>query len=465
LPVAEDALAQLGGVAFIMGPRIHYTGSGHVSIAYQVLGEGPVDLIMVPGLVSHLETMREHPTSRRFLERLASFSRLILFDRRGMGLSDRPAEPPTLEQSMADVLAVMDAAGSERAALFGVSEGGPMSMLFAATYPERTAALALYGTLARYLAADDYACGLPLEVLEAFSELFEADWGGPVAVHFFAPSLADDEHFCEWWARLLRQGTSPHGAKSLVRLYPQIDVRDILPAIAVPTVVIHRTNDLAIQVAAGRYLAQRIPGARWVELPGNDHIPWVGDMDAIVDEVEELVTGTRHHREVDRVLATVMFTDIVGSTERAAGLGDRGWRDLVERHDAIVRDQLERYGGRAVKTMGDGFLATFDGPARGIRCARSIADSVRSLGIEIRVGLHTGECEVVGDDVAGMAINIGARVSAQAKPGEVLVSSTVRDLVVGSGIEFADRGQHELKGVPGTWRLFAVTLPGSPTIP
>jgi class 3 adenylate cyclase len=437
-------------------PQVRYARSGDLRIAYQVVGDGPFDLVFVPGFVSHIEALWEEPTSTAFLEHLASFSRLILFDKRGMGVSDRPVEPSTLEQGMDDVLAVLDAAGSERAALFGASEGGPMSMLCAATHPDRVSALVLFATFPRILETDGYAFGLPEEVIDSFFEVLDKDWGGPAAIHMFAPSMAEDERFRDSWARYLRLGTSPRGAHALLRLYKEIDVRHVLGAIAVPTLVLHRTGDLVVQVGTGRYIAERIPGARYVELPGQDHLPWAGDSRELTEEVEEFLTGQRQARDIERILATVMFTDIVGSTESAARLGDRRWGEVVARHDELVRRQLDRYRGRPVKTLGDGFLATFDGPARAVRCAREIAEEVQALGIEIRAGLHTGECELVGDDVAGMAINIGARVSSLAGPGEVLVSRTVKDLVYGSGIEFADRGEHTLKGVPGDWQLYAV---------
>jgi class 3 adenylate cyclase len=437
-------------------PKTRYARSGDVQIAYQVVGDGPVDLVLVPGFVWHVEVIWEDPAAARFLEHLAEFSRLIMFDKRGMGMSDRPGEPSTLEQGMDDTIAVMDAAGSERAALLGVSEGGPMSMLCAATHPDRVSALIEYGTFARMLEVDGYDYGVPEEVLEGLFEVIREDWGGPVGVHLWAPTMVEDERFKDAWARLLRLGTSPSGALDLLSLYKQLDVRPVLGSISVPTLVLHRAGDLLVQVGAGRYLAESIPGARFVELPGQDHVVWTDDWQVVVEEIEEFLTGRRPPRDIERVLATVMFTDIVGSTESAARLGDRRWGDLVARHDELVRGQLDRYRGRPVKTLGDGFLATFDGPARAIRCAHEITAAVRELGIEIRAGLHTGECELVGDDVAGMAINIGARVSALAGPGEVLVSGTVKDLVYGSGIEFADRGAHELKGVPGDWRLYAV---------
>jgi class 3 adenylate cyclase len=378
-----------------------------------------------------------------------------MFDKRGQGLSDRPPGPPPLEQSAADARMVLDAAGSEKAAVYGISEGGPMSILLAATSPERVTALALYGTWARLVQGPDYPEGIPPAQFERFIAANRDNWGGPVALSLWAPSLLGDADAERWWARLLRQGISQSGAEALIRLYAEVDIRDVLPTIAVPTLVAHRTGDRMVPIEAARVLAAGIPGAKLVELPGDDHIP-VADPDQVIDEVEEFLTGHRAEREPDRMLATVMFTDIVDSTRRAAELGDKGWRQLLERHDQLMRRELERHRGREVKTIGDGFLATFDGPARGIRCATSAREAVRDLGIEIRAGLHTGEVEVMGDDIAGIAVNIGARVGAAAGPGEVLVSRTVTDLVAGSGIGFADRGVHALKGVPGEWRLYAV---------
>jgi class 3 adenylate cyclase len=435
--------------------RIRYARNGDVSLAYQVIGDGPLDVVLVSGFVSHQEVMWDDPVAARTADRISSFARLILYDKRDQGLSDRFGRPPTLEESMDDLRAVMDAAGSERAALYGISEGGPMCQLFAATFPERVTALVLYGTYARMIQGDGYDIGMPDEVLARFGEVMGEEWGGPVALRMFAPSVEHDPRFSEYWGRLLRSASSPKSAMALMDLYRQIDTRSVLGSISAPTLVIHRSGDRAAPVAWGRYLSEAIPGARYVELEGVDHLPMV-DSDEILDELEEFLTGTRLDHEPDRVLATVMFTDIVSSTARAAELGDRRWRDLIETHDALVRRQLERHRGRAVKTLGDGFLATFDGPARGIRCAQAIRDGVRDLGVEIRAGLHTGELEMVGEDVAGMAVNIGARVGAKAEPGEVLVSSTVTDLVVGSGLEFRERGTHELKGVPGEWRLYAV---------
>jgi class 3 adenylate cyclase len=433
-----------------------YARSGDLSVAYEVSGDGDLDLVFVPGFVSHIELMWELPEAARFFARLASFARLIRYDKREQGLSDRVGRPPTLEEGTDDLRAVLDAVGAERPARFGVSEGGPMAQLFAATYPHRVRALVLYGTYARVVEGPDYPIGVPAAVLDDWAQAVVADWGGPTTVELFAPSMRDDRRFLEWWSRLLRIGTSPRGALALFQQYRQLDSRAALDAISAPTLVLQRDRDRLAPRRWSRYLAERIPGARYVELPGEDHVFFTEDQDAILDEAEEFLTGERREREPERVLATVLFGDIVDSTRRAAELGDRRWRDLMESHDALVRRQVERHQGRLVKTMGDGFLATFDGPARAIRCARAVEDGARSLGVELRAGLHTGECEVVGSDVGGIAVNIGARVGASAGPGEVLVSSTVKDLVVGSGIRFADHGEHELKGVPGSWRLYAV---------
>ena len=409
-----------------MEPETRYAKSEDLHIAYQVVGQGPSDLVLVPPFVSHVEHYWDEPLVNRFLTRLASFSRLILFDKRGTGLSDRvaPDRLPTLEQRMDDVRAVMDAAGSERAALFGPSEGGPMSALFAATYPDRTSALILYATFASTIRDASYPWSMDPAERRTVIEAIPQQWGRGTYVDLLAPSLAGDERFRRWWARLERLGASPGAAMALRRMNGQIDIRDTLSVIRVPTLVLHRTGDLDTSIEEGRYLAAHIPGARFVELPGADHLPWAGNQDAILDEVEEFLTGVRPVAEPNRVLATVLFTDIVASTE--------------------------------VKTMGDGFLATFDGPARAVRCACAIRDGVRSIGVSIRAGLHTGECEFVENDVGGIAVHIGARVAAKAQSKEVLVSSTVKDLVVGSGIEFEGRGVHRLRGVPGEWRLYAV---------
>jgi class 3 adenylate cyclase len=440
-----------------MEPSTRYAQSPDgTNIAFQVHGGGPLDLVFVPGFVSHVELIWEEPAIAGFMRRLASFARLIVFDKRGQGLSDRLGHPPTLEESMDDLRAVMDAAGSERAAIFGISEGGPVSVLFAATFPDRVASLVLYGTFARMLKAPGFTQGVSAERFERWAELVRDEWGGAVAVDLWAPSDAGNPEFERWWSRLLRQGTSPSGAIELMKLYREIDVRLALPAISAPALVLHRHEDRLIPARQGEYLADRIPGARYVELSGADHLPTVGDQAALLDEVEEFLVGSRGAHGTERALATILFTDIVGSTETAARLGDRRWRDLLARHNATVRRELAVHRGNEVKTMGDGFLATFDGPARAIRCATAIQDDLSQSGVEIRSGIHSGEVETIGSDVGGMAVNIGARVGALAAPGEVLVSSTVRELVVGSGIEFEARGSHRLKGAPDEWRLFAV---------
>ena len=438
-------------------PTTKYAKSGDVHIAYQVVGDGPNDLVFVPGWVSHVEYAWEDPFFAHFLRRLASFSRLILLDRRGTGLSDRVADLPTLEQRMDDVRAVMDAASSERAALFGVSEGGPMCLVFAATYPQRTSALALYGTFARLARAPDYPIGAPSDATERFLERVEAEWGtGSISAELFAPGHASDASFRQSWARFERYAVSPSGIRALIRMAADTDARGVLSVIRAPTLVIHRQGDLMNRVTCARYMAERIHGARYVELPGNDHFPWVGDTEAVLGEVEEFLTGVRQEPESDRVLATVMFTDIVRATETAATLGDARWRALLQSHHALVREQLARFRGREIDTAGDGFLASFDGPARAVRCASAVSREVRRLGLEVRAGLHTGECEVMGEKLGGIAVHTGARVASLASAGEVLVSGTVKDLVAGSGIKFVERGTHTLKGVPGEWPLYAV---------
>ena len=442
-----------------MPPRTQYARSGGVHIAYQVFGDEPLDLVYVPGWVSHVEQAWEEPTLARFLERLGSFARLITFDKRGTGLSDQvPDEQlPTLEERMDDLRAVMDAVGSQRAALLGASEGGNLCALFAATYPERASALIMYGTFAKRIWSEDYPWAPTPEARQREYELVEREWGNLMDLDKYVPSKIGDAAFAQRLAKYCRLAASPGAAVTLLRMNTQIDTRAVLPTIRVPTLVLHRTGDLDVNVEEGRYLAARIPGARFVELPGDDHLPWVGDQDAFLDEVQEFLTGVRPPPTADRVLATIMFTDIVGSTKLAARIGDQAWKSLLEQHDALVRKELLRFRGREEKTTGDGFFATFDGPARAIRCASSIRDGVRQLGVEIRAGLHTGEIELGGDHVGGIAVNIGARVAANAEPGEVLVSSTVKDLVAGSGVRFVERGVHTLKGVPGEWRLFSAT--------
>ncbi len=438
-------------------PETRYAKSGDVNIAYQVVGEGPLDLVYVPGWISNIELMWEEPDYARFLRRLASFSRLILFDKRGTGMSDRVPNDrlPTLEERMDDVRAVMDAAGSERAALLGHSEGGNMAAVFAATYPRRATALILLGSFAKRIRSPDYPWAPTAEERIALAEQIERDWGA-LDLTEMAPSMAGDVQFWEYVSAYCRRSASPGAAAALLRMNSQIDIRGILGAVRVPTLVLHRTGDRDAKVEESRYIAERIQGARFVELPGEDHLIWTGDQDALLGEVEEFLTGVRRGPEPDRVLATVLFTDIIGSTQRVVELRDRRWRELLQAHHAAVRRELERWRGSEVDTAGDGFLATFDGPARAIRCAGAIGTAVAGLDLEIRAGLHTGEVEIVGDKVAGIAVHTGARVAGLAGPGEVLVSQTVKDLVAGSGIEFEERGEHELKGVPGLWRLYAV---------
>jgi class 3 adenylate cyclase len=434
---------------------IRYARSGDVDIAYRVLGDGPLTLVYVDGSFTNLEVMWEHPHYRHFCERLASFSRLILFDKRGMGLSDR-AEIGTLEERMEDVRAVLDDVGAEKAALLGVSEGGPMSMLFAASYPGRTAALVLCGAEVKEEITDDWPWGeLTLAGFEESLAGLPKRWGKGLSAARFTPDAPDEDFERAWWAKVQLQSATPRVAIAFQRMAFGIDVRHVVSTIMVPTLVIHRVGDLVCHVENGRFLARTIRNAQYVELPGNDHGPYASSGGDIADEIQEFLTGVREPEKPDRVLATVLFTDIVGSTELARELGDRDWRELLDRHHETVRRQLERFRGREVDTAGDGFFATFDGPARGIRCGRAIVDSVRSMGLEIRTGLHTGEVELAGDGIRGIAVHTGARVAAQAAPGEVLVSSTVKDLVAGSGIEFTDRGVHELKGIPGEWRLYA----------
>jgi class 3 adenylate cyclase len=436
-------------------PETRYAKSGDVHIAYQVVGEGPLDTIFVPGFVSNVELAWELPGPPRLFSRLAAFSRLIRFDKRGTGLSDRVTDMPNLEVRMDDVRAVMDTVGSERAALFGASEGGPMCALFSATYPLRTSALIMHGSYARRTRAPDYPWGPTDEESRSWIDQIVRDWGGPVGLDERAPSMAGDKQFRQWWGRYLRMSASPAAMRALATMNAEIDIRHILPAIRVPTLILHSVHDRAIEFGGSVYMADRIPGARLVQLRGPDHVGFLSDAETILGEIEEFLTGVRHSDEPDRALATVLFTDIVSATEMAAGLGDRRWHDLLESHQVLVRRELARFRGREISTAGDGFFATFDGPARAIRCARAISDGVQSLGLNIRAGLHTGECEIMGKDVGGIAVHIGARIAALAAPGEVLVSSTVKDLVAGSGLSFRDHGTKFLKGVPGEWHLYS----------
>jgi pimeloyl-ACP methyl ester carboxylesterase len=431
-----------------------------VHIAYQVFGDGPIDLVVVMGWMTNIEAMWDEPAFARMLTRLGSFARVIAFDKRGCGLSDRVSlnELASLETRMDDMRTVMDAAGSERAVVYGISEGGPMAMLFAATYPERTIALAVFGSHWTWVpeSSDAWAAH------HAYLEQIEASWGTEefarmVLAEWAAPSIADDERAVRWLASYLRGAASPGAAVAYARMNESIDVGGVLPSIRVPTVVIARTGDLAFPIDNERRMASRIPGATLVELPGIDHFPWVGDQEALNDALEQFVRDARaDEAELQRVLATVLFTDIVGSTARSAELGDVAWGELAARHHALVRGQLARFRGVEVEETGDGFFATFDGPIRAARCALAIAGGVRDLGLEIRAGLHTGEVDMSGEKVTGIAIVVGARVGAMAGPSEVLATSTVRDLVAGSSLTFEEFGEHELKGVPGSWRLYRV---------
>ncbi len=440
-----------------MAPETRYAQADGASLAYQVIGDGPLDLLFLPGWISQVEHLWELPALRRFLERLAAFSRVVIFDRRGGGLSDRVLGQYSVAQDAEDALAVLDAAGSERAALLTYSLGGPAGALLAADHPERVGALVMYASIARTSWAPDYEWALTSEQRVEAAERAAGLWGDPAnpAVTLFAPSMAEDPSLVAWFARLQRLAASPGEARAMARASVDLDVRDVLPRINVPTLVMHRRGERVWDLRHSRYLAEHIPGARYVELEGSDSFPFFGDSDAILEEIEEFLTGARSRGQLARALLTVMFTDIVDSTARAAELGDGRWRDLLARHDEAVRKELDRFGGRAVKTVGDGFLATFDGPpSRALRCALAITTVARELGVEVRVGMHTGECELIGDDVGGMAVHLASRVVGLAQAGEVLASGTVFGTVVGGPFTFEDRGLHELKGVPGRWPLF-----------
>lgn len=439
----------------VAAPMTRYTKRSGLSIAYQVLGDGPIDLIWEPPWISNIELYWEEPAASRFLRRLASFSRLIMFDRRNTGSSDRTAAPPSFEEQVDDLRAVMEEVGSQRAALVGASEGGSQCVMFAATYPERVIALVLYGTNACFRWTDETPWGWTEQVRERLLQELGETWGTAVGIEAFAPSRAGEARFREWWARTLRLGASPEAAIANLKVAFAVDVRAVLPTVRVPTLVIHRTGDRMVSVENGRYLAEKIPGARLVEVPGEDHFPFVGDTELVLEEIEEFLTGRRAGPSLDRVLATVLFTDIVDSTRLASELGDRRWKELLDAYDQLVGEEIDRFRGRLVKEIGDGALATFDGPARAIRCAFAIRDQTRGLGFEGRAGVHTGEIELRGEDIGGIAVHIASRVTDRAAPGEVVVSSAVPPLVAGSGIEFDARGGHELRGVPGAWDLFA----------
>ncbi len=442
-----------------MVPVTRYARSGEASIAYQVVGEGGLDIMFLTGWITQIEHLWEAPANRRFLERLATFGRLILFDSRGTGLSERVLEAYTVEQEARDALAVLDAAGSERAALLTYAQGGLVGSVLAADHPERIGALIMYASVARTSWAADYDWAMTRDEREALSERTIDTWGeeNSEAMSAWAPSMAEDPALVAWFARLQRLAASPGEARIISRAMIDLDVRDALPRIRVPTLIMHRPQEMVWDVRHSLYLAEHIPGARYVALEGIDSFPFVGDGDAILEEIEEFLTGGRGGGELARALLTVMFTDIVDATARAAEIGDGRWRDLLSRHEEEVRRDLARFDGHEVKTFGDGFLATFAGPpSRALRCALAITATARELGVEVRIGMHTGECELIGEDVGGMAVHIAARVNSLAGPGEVLVSGTVRGTVVGGPFAFEDRGFHELKGVPGRWPLFSL---------
>jgi class 3 adenylate cyclase/pimeloyl-ACP methyl ester carboxylesterase len=449
----------------VQPPPTQYVERDGISIAYQVVGDGPVDLVVSPGFVSHLDLQWANPGYSRFLGRLASFTRLILYDKPGTGLSDPIPQLPTLEERVADIEAVMDAASSERAVLFGISEGGPTAALLAAMRPQRITSLILYGTFAVWptAAPEDFS---PETIAHAeLHELLEAieHWGDASRlVEVFAPSAGEQQK--RLYGIFARAAASPRMARALIETFIQIDIRDVLPSVRVPTLVLHVDSERVVPVQAGQRLADGIPGAHFVKFPGIDHSFWLGEFAAIVDEIERFVTGAVHHAEPNRVLASVLFTDIAASTTRAAELGDRAWREVLERHDELVDRTVSEHGGRVVKHIGDGALSAFDGPAMAMRCAEALREGVAELGIELRVGIHTGECEAIGQDLGGLAVHIGARVGALAGPGEIVVSSTVKELVVGSDMQFSDRGEHELKGVPGSWRLYALGEERAPQV-
>ncbi|MFL5823085.1 MAG: adenylate/guanylate cyclase domain-containing protein [Solirubrobacteraceae bacterium] len=439
-----------------IAPQTQYARSGDVHIAYQVFGEGELDLVLIPGYVTHVELVWEHGPAARFQEALAAFARVITFDRRGSGLSDPVRDAPTLEERMDDIRAVMDAAGSEQAALVGVSEGVPLSILFAAAHPERVRALVCTGGMARSTYADDYPWANPADaLLESGQELILPFWGDGSIVEVTAPSQESDPSTRQFFGRLQRATASPGMLTALAQMFLETDIRDIVGTVHVPALLLHKTRDRLVNVGNSRWLAEHLPNARLVELDGDDHTVWYERPEEWIGEVQEFLTGARPSPTPERILATVLFTDIAGSTDRAAQLGDRRWLELLAAHHRMVREALDRFAGREVKTIGDGFLATFDGPARAIRCALEIIESSEALGIQVRAGLHAGECEVMGSDIGGLAVHIAARVSDLAQPHEVLVSRTVKDLVVGSGIQFTDRGTHTLKGLPEAWQLHA----------
>ncbi|WP_455372684.1 adenylate/guanylate cyclase domain-containing protein [Limibacillus halophilus] len=435
-------------------PATHYAKSGDVYVAYQIFGDGPLDLVFVPGWISHLDIWWDSPITANWLTRFGRFARVIMFDKRGTGLSDRGVALPGMEERMDDIRAVMDAAGSERAAVLGISEGGSLATLFAATHPDRCQALVLHGAYAQFPFL------FPTQNdLEAFFAYVRTKWGSGENMAVFSPSLKDDDAYRKWWARRERSAASPSTAIAIMQLASEVDISSVLPAVRVPTLVIHRSDDSVVDLHGGQELARLIPDAQLIETPGKDHMPWCGnDVDTIADKIEEFLTGSKPPALIDRVLATVLFTDIVGSSAKAESLGDSGWKALRTAHDQIVREELARYRGKEVKNLGDGYLATFDGPARAACCALSIIESVRSLGIEIRAGVHTGEVEMQESDVGGIAVHIAARVAEHAGASECLVSRTVKDLVAGAGLSFRGRGKQKMKGLAEPVDLFAVSM-------
>ena len=437
---------------------VRYAKSGALNIAYQVFGSGELNLVLIPGWASHVENIWTLPDFAAFAEKLSHFARVVMLDRRGTGLSDPVSDPPTLEERMDDVRAVLDAVGWERAAIWGISEGGPMAMMFAATYPARTQALLLYGTFARFSRGEDYPHGYPAAVNAMWVPNLDAIWGTGELSRRFAPSITADAALMRILARLERMAMSPGTARKLFGMMTEVDVRHVLPAIRVPTLILHRIDDLPVRVGHARHLAQHIAGSKLVELAGEDHLPWCGDVDALLDEAREFLTGERAETEPDRILTTILFCDIADSTRRLAEVGDPAWKQVLASFYTLADDKLRHFRGRKLDTAGDGLFAAFDGPARAVRCGASLAKAVEPLGPRLRVGVHTGECEVLGEKYSGMAVHVGARVAALAEPGQVLVSSTVKNLVVGSGLDFADIGLHALKGVAGEWRLFAATV-------
>lgn len=439
-----------------MTPEVRYTRSGDVSIAYQVVGDGPIDLVLVPGWISNLDVLWEEPNIARFLRKLASFCRLILFDKRGTGLSDRITEAATLEERMDDVRAVMDAVGSSRATLFGYSEGGTMGIVFAATHPDRTAGLIMVGSFARRLRASDYPYFTDRDEANKAIDAAAATWGGPVGIEIRMPSVVNDPIVRQWWAKYVRTSASVSAAAALQRLNIEIDVRYLLPSIRVPVLILHASRDRAIPVGAGRYMAERIPGAKYVEIDTADHLPFFERTEEFMHHIQTFLTGGATPEVFESRVTTLMFTDIVGSTQIAVEKGNLRFADLLEAHHAAVRSELARHRGQELDTAGDGFLASFDGPARAIKCAVAIVHSLDELGISCRIGLHTGECELRQGRLHGIALHVAARVAALAPPRGVLVSQTVKDLVAGSGLKFAAAGSHRLKGLPDDWLLYEV---------